>query len=1315
MFLANAKVKEKRYDWLGAAELYGKALFQFLEIRNFSKAGEIQEEIGFCFHIAAMQTDSQKSFMKEMHRAIKAYEEAHGFYEKSPRENGARMLRCEAITRYLRYWIILDPSEKKKLLDECLELMGKALTGFSESRETLEYGKTYSCLPLLFFWRNVLEWNGKTLKSIVEKGLEWGEKAVKSLSEVNDLYETAKAYLTFATCLVFLEGFIKKPEEKEVNRLKIINYLSRAVDVAESVGDARLLGFLHLFLGANTSEEESVEHFEKLLECGVQTKSNFLLASGYDLLAYMTYWKALSSEDPDERIKLADEAMKSYDLARHHLSRIACVNPRGVFMRLRARARAPPASRAEHFVQVARWETSQEERKKLLEKAVWASTKALKRAERSTMPYAILYILHVASVALEARARIDPDALHRRTRLNEALKHRKRAIEILEELAPFDYYAQGVMQNYLAGLKAELSDTELNSDQKRSLLEEAVSSNEKSLDLCNKMIPYFEQMGDVKFLATLQPYQDAYATMLIRLYGLTGNVEYVSKAIYIQQAVIESATKLGMVSLLGESYWKVAKAHDIIGDHLEAAENFESASASYNKAAEKIPQLKDFFQDHAFYMQAWSEIEKAKYNHSEKEYGQAKKHYDQAATLHKSTKRWNYLNANYLAWARLEEAEDVSRAEHPKKASQLFQKAARLFRGSKKTLKATLTTIENTNEKDLAVRLIKASDIRAEYCLGRIALEEAKILSRKGDNAGSSEKFAVATRRFQNAMNRIEQEPVFTKATVAKDKQELMPIIYLCKAWQMMTKAEAEASPELYLKASQFFTKVKEYSPNERAKLLALGHSRFCRALEAGTRFEDSRDMNLYFSATKHLESAANYYVKAGFIMASEYALATQRLFDAYVYMANAKRETDPEKMARYYIVAERVLQTSIGSYLKAKHPAKSEQVKRLLEKVREERELVATLSEVLHAPNITSSTTSFGLPTPSEETAVGLERFEHASIQVNLILPTKKIAVEEDFRVEMQIANVGKEAVLLDKIEGVFSSGLELVGKPRYYSIESKQLNMKGKRLDPLKTEEIRLVLRSFSKGSFKIKPKIIYVDNAGIQLASEVEEKVIEVSKIVLANRITTGHEGLDNLLFGGIPKNYAVMLTSPACDERDFLIRRFLKTGAQEGQITFYLTSRAYGVASFSEEFQSNFYLFICNPQADAIVKNSSNVFKFKGVENLTDINISLTSALHKLDAPAGAIRKCCIEIVSDVLLQHQALQTRRWLAGLLPELKAEGFTILALMDLRMHSIQEVRAVLDLFDGEINIYKEKNTLFLKIMRMAKQEYLESELRIR
>jgi KaiC/GvpD/RAD55 family RecA-like ATPase len=1306
--LAQAKEKEKKYDWFRAAKSYDKAHTRVLKQKDFLKAGEIQERIGFCFYRAAMQAENQEEFRDRMRHAVEAYDKAHGFYEKLlKKQRDARKLRCDAVAKYIGHWLTSDPSEKRKLLDDCLELEGKTLASFLESGDMLEYGRTYNELSLVFLCRVFLERDRQTLKSILKKGLEWGEKAIAEFPEHYDLYEEiAGTYFTLATCLSDAGFYLVAESEKiDTYRVEAVKYLNKAVELSEKANNAFLLGLSHLWLGINSGEEEAARHHEKTLEYGKRTRDNFLIANGLDWLAYDTYWQARATEDPEKRRELAEKAMQLYDKAHNHYCILSFMSPRGGLI-------GPPSGQAEHYHQLALWEPDPKKRLEFLEKSENLGMEALKLAENTGMPMVIAQVLHVVSKTLQAQAQIEPNLPEKRSRLEKALKYRERTVEIFGQLTPFFYWNLGVMQNYLAGIKAELADIEPNLENKTRLLEEAMLSKKECVKLCNRVMPDFERKGETTLFAALRDYQDTYAALLTRLYELTDKSEHLRKAIEVLEEAIKSASKLDMVSLIAESYWKVAKAQDIMGGHLEAAKNFELASESYIKAAEKLPQLKGFYQDHAFYMQSWNEIEKAKYHHAKKQYGQAKEHYEKAANLHKSTERWNYLSQNYLAWARLEEAEDLSRGEKTREAIQLFQKAAKLFREANNTLQVAVRKIQNANEKDLAKRLIKALGIREEYCLGRIALEEAKILGRQGDNAVSSGKYGLAAKRFQEALNTIKHESNFTNATITKDRQELMPIIYLCKAWQMMKKAEVEASPELYLEASQLFDKAKEHSINEKAKLLALGHSRFCKALAAGTRFEDSRDTTLYLSATQHLESAANYYVKAGFKIASEYAIATQRLFDAYVYMANAKKEADPGKKARYYVIAEKVLQTSIGSYLKAKHPAKSEQVQRLLEKVREEKELAVSLSDVLHAPTITASTASFVTPTPSEETAVGLERFEHANIQAILILPMKEISVEEDFNLEIQIANVGKGTVLLDKVEGIFPRGFELVAEPSYCHFEDLHLNLRGKRLDPLKSEEIRLVLRSFDKGTFEIKPKIIYVDEAGHQMVSDLESVAIEVSKIILPHHITTGYENLNNLLFGGIPENYAVILTSPSCDERDLLVRKFLEAGAKEGHITFYVTTMEIGVKNLTEEFQSNFYLFICNPQADKIVKSLPNVFKLKGVENLTDINIALTSALRKLSASVEAPRRCCIQIVSDVLLQHKALQTRRWLTGFIPELKSKGFTILAVMDLGMHSPQEVRAVLDLFEGEINIYEKKNIRFLRIKRMAKQEYLESEL---
>jgi tetratricopeptide (TPR) repeat protein len=232
------------------------------------------------------------------------------------------------------------------------------------------------------------------------------------------------------------------------------------------------------------------------------------------------------------------------------------------------------------------------------------------------------------------------------------------------------------------------------------------------------------------------------------------------------------------------------------------------------------------------------------------------------------------------------------------------------------------------------------------------------------------------------------------------------------------------------------------------------------------------------------------------------------------------------------------------------------------------------------------------------------------------------------------------------------------------------------------------------------KVEARIVFIETGKV------------VSKPKPIDHVSTGHADLDKLLCGGLRSSSAVVLTSPSCNERDSLIKSFLKTGGEKEEVTFYLTTSAGAAKAFTEESQSNSYLFVCNPQADAIAESSPNVFKLKGVENLTEISIALTSAIHKLDTSMRGPRRACIEIVSDVLLQHRAVQTRKWLTALTTELTSTGFTILAVVDPQMHPSEELHAILGLFDGEINIYEKGAEQFLKIKRMSNQKYLDDEL---
>ena len=69
--LEKAKELEKRYNWLDAIDFYEQA--SSLVSKDFLKAAELQERIGFCFIKAADQAETNIEFRKHMKQAIQAY------------------------------------------------------------------------------------------------------------------------------------------------------------------------------------------------------------------------------------------------------------------------------------------------------------------------------------------------------------------------------------------------------------------------------------------------------------------------------------------------------------------------------------------------------------------------------------------------------------------------------------------------------------------------------------------------------------------------------------------------------------------------------------------------------------------------------------------------------------------------------------------------------------------------------------------------------------------------------------------------------------------------------------------------------------------------------------------------------------------------------------------------------------------------------------------------------------------------------------------------------------------------------------------
>jgi KaiC/GvpD/RAD55 family RecA-like ATPase len=1299
--LVDLSKKELEYKWLEAADLIQKAL-NASEDPGYS-IPEAWKKVAFYCNMASRQARDIEEFKRLRQHAVETYEKAAALFEKEgePESKGKRS-ECQARAELARSWLASSSAEKQEILVKCDKNARKAREIFNNIGDKVNYSKSCNILSQCLFDRVYLSTTEAEKKNFVLQAIEISDDVI-SISEKLDSSEDVLLALSLASLNSWYYANIGETESlrKEYSRKSLENS-KKAIDLSKKV---RSLHSKEMALWARSLAiwcfteriESSLQYAKEMWEQASLIRDNYFKGIASYLLAVITDLMVPAEANPNKKKQLYEDIIR---YSENSIKNLSMVGQDGAIAEVYLVYPQSYSYLSREFA------LNPTEKLAFSKKAVRIGEKGLEHALRSGSSDAIASNLHALSKAYNYYSNLEPRMHEKPKLLKISLGYRKEYVRMVQEAFESNLWVLGLGLVYAGETESDLAKLEKSEGKKAVLLQDAISDMKRGIPLCEQWVESIGTSSQPTLVAIVAGFQDSFGSILKDNYLLTGDRQNLTQSNEVFDGAAENFRKVDLPSRVAESYWKIASNFDTIGNYEKASGNFEKAFAGYKVAARKIEQFGDFYIDFSNYMKAWSEIENAKLSHTNGKYETARQHYERASSLLGQSKLWNYLSLNFYAWAILEQAEDLSKKEKSKEAIKSFEIAVKFIRESKKALETKLKEIDKRDEENLVRNLVKASEAREAYSYGRIAIEEARTLDKKGNHLISSEKYGEAAK-------------IFEKLAVKYSEQigrETKPLVFLCQAWEKMTLAESRNSPIMYEEAAELFEKANEYATNESASLLALAHSSFCRALEAGTEFEITRNMEIYEETKKHLDVASEYYLKAGFDAFAEYAKATQHLFEAYVLMEKAKRETDLGKEAKFFQLAEKILQVSVDSYVKAKYQEKTEQVQHLLQKVKEEREVAVSLSEVFHAPNVTSATGSFTTLSPTQEIAVGLERFEHADIQSKVVLDRNEINVGEDAELRIQIVNVGKEPVLLARIENILPESFQLIKSPMGFSFENLRLKILGKQLVPLKTDEIILTLRSLKSGVFEIRPKIVCVDETGQQIVFKTEPATYTVSDAVLPDRISTGYKDLDNLLLGGLPEEYAVVLTSPSNDERELMIRKFLETGVEKDELIFYITTEVGGIAKLAEEFQSSFYLFVCNPRADVMIKNLPNVYKLKGVENLTDIDISLIKAFRSVSSTKTGARRAIVEIISDVLLQHRALITRKWLSGLLPDLRSKGFTILAVINPQMHPTEEVHAILGLFDGEIRV-SEKETQtglqkVLRIRRLYNRRYVEKEL---
>jgi KaiC/GvpD/RAD55 family RecA-like ATPase len=1295
--LKKAKELEKKYEWLQATKLYDEASGVALKKQDFLKASELQARKGFCFFRAAFQAQTNIEFQKLLKKAIQAYQKESEIIGAKEADNQLISNQVNASIAYTQSWLETNVPKKKKLLDEWWVLENQVLKAYQSIRDLHSIGVT--CTDMIEFSQYTRIWfsDYQERRIMEDEALNLAGKAIESLLESGDDFELARAYC-FASLWYTLRYQNKSPEFKE-KRAQILqkcqDYSKKALDLSLKIGDAWLIGNSHISAkkiasSRGTTFKLAAEYIEKILHYGRITKDKRIISIGVSLNPVVILALVEFLEDPDKQREVCEKTRK---LAQEciHASKIIG-HMIGIF------------DGYSMGIVALNWlstiETDPSKRQAMLKNNIKTARQVLELA-KGLKVHGFFYPQLSVSLSLLARTKSDHE--EKKALLIEAHSYQEKGLAYLEEFLPFNYGIQSLEYYLLALRQKNLADIETCKKTKVEILENAVATLEKSVELIQRVIkPQSESIFNFKILGK---HNYGLARILQQIYYLTKEEKRISRAIEIHRTAATAFTRGELPAHAAEAYWQIAQLQGQIDEKMKASQNYESASIAYKNAAIKISQLKDFYIEYSQYMQAWSQIEQARFNHLIEEYEKAKQQYEKAAELHESTEHWSYLAPNYFAWANMEEAESLSRNEKIQQAKHTFQEALQHFSHAKESIKQKLEEITTSEEKEMTHKLFEASDLRRKYCQARILVEEAKLLDREGKYLQSSIKYREAAQNISVIVDKVDVEA---------ERKELEYVAILCKAWGKMADAEEATSAESYLEAAELFEQAKNRCYTKKASLWALGNSNFCRGLAAGLQYKTSLDLADHAKAKGYIKTASNDYLQAGFKNASEYAKATQRLFDAYVIMNQAEGEINQEKRAKQYQMAENLLQIAAGSFMKAKQPEKTAQVQQILDNVREEKALAVSLSQVMQAPSIASTTSSFTALTPTGETSVGLESFDHANVQANLVTQVKEVKVGESFCLSVEFVNAGREPALLLRVDDFVHQDFVVVKKPEIYRLEESALNMKGKQLAPLKTVEVKLTLQPSKKGKYRLNPKVHYLDELGQNKSLQLKTLEIEVEEVTLEDRVSTGTQELDSLLLGGIPSEYAVVLTGSPSDEREYLISNFLEAGIKEDEINFHISTEAEGLETILEK--PNFYLFLCNPKPKTQIPDLPNVYKLHSKTDLTNLGISLAKAIRSIDKDIEQPKRICVEILSDVLMSHGPNTTRKWISGLITDMGAKGFTMLAVMYPKMHPVDQSEAILALFDGEIELTQTEDPLecrkSVRVKKLRNQDYIKNPI---
>jgi predicted amidohydrolase len=937
--IEKARGEKKKFNWIEAASLYGRAKKEFCENNEVYQAAKACRSQGNAYARGAETAETAIEYKEFNQSSTASYNEATELFSQI--NAIPKKLECEAESAFISGFISSSISEMKKAFEKAYTLFLKSNKEYSLEKDSGKVAHTYVRAAMAL--SNLIPYNSKPddIKQVHQEGIALVEKAWNLALENEDASSLSQALFAefiLSSCEWFI-GFSKKDEYWKRSKKERISKIEEALPIIETNNNPNFLEMSYFVAGItynlfgfqfvkNEKEQKKIadlgfDYFKKAEFLNKRTKNKLLLIL---TVSWNDWWSLFGGRFDYLQNRIQDDLQTIENFTKIFY---------GSFTHFNFYANFLPTFTYANFAQRSFFTPIQ--RRNFAEKAIKHGKNCLRIIPAAPLSLWPMQMLTWAYSQLTILASTESE---REQNAQKMLQYAKQSEELAKDYEGGNARA-AVYSSLYRAYQTLANISEIKKEQIKWL--------SRAIEAMEKYVEY-----DVESRTGIISAKFRIGLLYKKLNLLIKDPSILTKSRGLFRSVIEDCDERGYLSYSAAASENLAYIEDSLGNYKVATEHYKNAQEYHSRSLENIEYkpLRDKIIEKIDYTNAWALIESAKAHHKRENQEKARDDYYKASKILTQLPNHSYEAPYFVALALQEDAERLSTNEHYQDSHVEFQKSQLAFEKALESFNKVSKDIKDNRERDRINKFIVLANIRIIYCSARFTIEDAQILWKKGDLLSAAEQMNQAASQFREAFANLETK---------EEQENFKAFNYLCKAWENMMIAENQSEHEMYYAAANLFTKAKDLVSDSRIKLLASGNAVFCQSLAKGCKFDESTDFqikeDLFTEIKSLLRNAASLYQKGGFLTASGWVLAMSTYFDATWHLIRADMELALDKKKKLMKIGSSYLKSAAELFKKNGYIEKENEVLTRLSIVDKEEQILVTAINTIEEPSISRST----------------------------------------------------------------------------------------------------------------------------------------------------------------------------------------------------------------------------------------------------------------------------------------------------------------------------------------------------------------------